>query len=167
MKKNTVGHTEINACGDCVRPTSTEVGSNRGSKNSPHLCVGSVNVQKVRVQDIYPYPNNPRKNDRAVDDVAASIEQCGYCSPIIVDENFVVLAGHTRLKAIKKLGWETCEVVVKEGMSEEQKKKYRILDNKTNELATWDEELLQLECVGLDWDGYDFGLLIADEDNPR
>lgn len=74
-----------------------------------------MDIKTVNIKDIKPYPNNPRKNDSAVDAVVESIKQCGYCSPIVVDEDMVVLAGHTRLKAIKRLGWTECEVCVQEG----------------------------------------------------
>ena len=107
----------------------------------------------MKLKDIRPYPNNPRKNDTAVEAVAESIRQCGYVAPIIVDENGVILAGHTRYKALKALGRSEAEVVVKEGLTEEQKKKYRLLDNKTGELATWDFDLLAIELDGIDFDG--------------
>lgn len=109
------------------------------------------------LSEIYPYGKNPRKNDGAVDAVAESIRQCGYVAPIIVDEDGVILAGHTRYKALKKLGHETADVLVKSGMTEEQKKKYRLLDNKTGELAQWDFELLADELEELDFGDFDFG----------
>lgn len=109
------------------------------------------------------YDKNPRKNDGAVDAVAESIKQCGYCAPIVIDEDNVILAGHTRLKALKKLKYKECECVRKTGMTEEQKRKYRLLDNKTNELAEWDIDLLKGELDGLDFLDFDFGFDIADE----
>lgn len=114
-------------------------------------------LSTMRMDDIRPYPNNPRKNDGAVDAVAESIRQCGYVAPIIVDENGVILAGHTRYKALQKLGYETADVLVKSGMTEEQKKKYRLLDNKTGELAGWDFAMLEDELSELDFNGFDFG----------
>lgn len=113
-----------------------------------------------KLDEIIPYKNNPRKNDGAVDAVAESIRQCGYCAPIIVDENGVILAGHTRLKAIKKLGWSEVEVCVKSGLTEKQKKKFRILDNKTTEFAEWDFDALQVELDGMDFQGFKFGFEI-------
>lgn len=110
----------------------------------------------VKIGDLTPYENNPRKNDKAVEAVAESIRQCGYVAPIIVDEDFVILAGHTRHKALKKLGYTECEVVIKRGLTEEQKRKYRILDNKTNEFADWDTDLLAIELDGLDFGDFDF-----------
>ena len=102
-----------------------------------------------------PYENNARKNDKAVKDVAESIKQCGYIAPIIVDENNVILAGHTRYKALKKLGYKEVTVRKVSGLTEEQKRKYRLLDNKTNELAEWDFEKLKDEIDGLDFSEFD------------
>lgn len=116
-----------------------------------------MKLVKLKLSQIKPYEKNPRINDGAVDAVAESIKQCGYCQPILVDENNVILAGHTRFKALQKLGWETVEVVIRDGLTDEQKRKYRLLDNKTNEIAGWDFDLLNEELEGLDFDGFDFG----------
>ena len=116
-----------------------------------------MELKKLKLTEIKPYGKNPRKNDGAVDAVAESIKQCGYCSPIVVDENYEVLAGHTRLKALKKLGRKECEVVVKDGLTEEQKQKYRILDNKTGEFAEWDFNVLDALLPSLDFGDFDFG----------
>lgn len=114
-----------------------------------------MELVEISIKDIHPYENNPRKNDGAVDAVAESIKQCSYVSPIILDENNVILAGHTRLKALKKLGYKKVPVIVKEGLTEDQKRKYRILDNKTGELAEWDEDLLKVELADLDFGDLD------------
>ena len=121
-----------------------------------------MTLETKNLTEIHPYPGNPRKNDGAVDAVAESIRQCGYVAPIIVDENGVILAGHTRYKALQLLGRSEAEVIVKDGLTEAQKRKYRLLDNKTGELASWDFELLAQELEGLDfgelslgWDVYD------------
>lgn len=121
----------------------------------------------MKIADIVPYDKNPRKNDGAVDAVAESIKQCGYCAPIVIDEDNVILAGHTRLKALKKLKYKECECVRKVGMTEEQKRKYRLLDNKTNELAEWDIDLLKGELDGLDFLDFDFGFDIGIESEPQ
>lgn len=118
-----------------------------------------MELKMLGVQQIKPYKNNPRKNDQAVDAVVESIQQCGYIAPIIVDENHVILAGHTRYKAILRLGHREVMVIVKEGLTEEQKRKYRLLDNKVGELADWDVVLLEQELNGLD-----FGKLELDWD---
>ena len=114
-----------------------------------------MELKRMNISEIVPYANNPRKNDKAAKEVAKSIEQCGYCNPIIVDENNVVLAGHTRLKALKQLGWNECDVVVRDNLTEEQKTKYRIFDNKTGEFAEWDTYKLIQEMEGLDFSAFD------------
>ena len=118
---------------------------------------------KLKISEIHPYERNPRKiTDKAVDDCAESIRQCGYKAKIIVDENNVIIAGHTRLLALQKLGWKEVEVQRETDMTEEQKKKYRLLDNKTAENGQWDFELLDWELEELDFKGYDFGFDVPD-----
>lgn len=112
----------------------------------------TVDINKIRF-----YKNNPRKNDGSVGAVAESITQCGYISPIIVDENMEVLAGHTRLKALRKLQEKQVEVILAKGLTEEQKRKFRILDNKTGEFSEWDIEKLLCEIEKVDFDGFEFG----------
>lgn len=121
-----------------------------------------MQIINIDIDKIIPYENNPRRNDDAVDAVAESIRQCGYRAKIIVDENMVVLAGHTRLKALKKLGVQMCEVQVEDDLSDEQKRKYRLLDNKASEKAEWDFELLAGELDGLDFGDFDFGFELPD-----
>lgn len=119
---------------------------------------------EVDLKDLKPYENNPRKNDQAVAAVGESFEQCGYLSPIIVDENMLILAGETRLKALKKGRVKRDNVLQVTGLTDEQKKKYRLLDNKVGEIAEWDIDLLTKELDGLDFGGFDFGFddLIGD-----
>ena len=108
-----------------------------------------MKIEQRGIDDIVPYENNPRLNDDAVDKVAMSLEQYGWQQPIVVDADGVIIVGHTRLKAAKQLGYEQCPVVVADGLSPAQVKAYRIADNKTGELAEWDEDLLNLEIKGL------------------
>lgn len=122
-----------------------------------------MELKTMSLSDIHPYPNNPRKNKAAVEAVKESIRQCGYVAPIIVDENYVILAGHTRYRALKSLGGGQIQVIVREGLTEDQKRKYRILDNKTNEFAEWDLDKLELELDGLDFEGFDFGFDLEEE----
>ena len=126
-----------------------------------------MELQVLKIADIHPYERNARKNDQAVDAVAKSIEQCTYVAPIVVDENYVISAGHTRWKALKKLGRTECECIVKEGLTEEQKKKYRLLDNKTNELADWDFDLLSDELDGLDFGDLELNWGVGPEDEKE
>lgn len=113
-------------------------------------------LKTLPLGQIRPYPNNPRKNDDAVDAVIKSIEACSYVQPIVVDENCEILAGHTRYKALQALGYEEAEVIQVEGLTEEQKKKYRFFDNKTAETAFWDFKKLQEELSKIDFGEIDF-----------
>lgn len=122
------------------------------------------------LEDIIPYEKNARKNDDAVPVVMESMRQCEYIAPIIIDEDNIILAGHTRWKALKKLVNENkkylqIDVIKVTGLTEEQKKKYRLLDNKTSEIAQWDFELLPDELEGLDFGdlGYLFDIEIEEE----
>ena len=112
---------------------------------------------EIDIADLVPYDRNPRKNDKAVDSVAESMDQVGYITPIVVDENCQILAGETRCKALKKRHVKRDKVLQVFGLTEEQKKKYRLLDNKVGEIAEWDYELLVGELEGMDFDGFDFG----------
>ena len=109
------------------------------------------------IGEIKPYENNPRINDDAVADVVESIKQCGELDPIEVDENNIILSGHTRLKAYNQLGYDKVSALRVTGLTEPQKRKYRLLTNKTGEVAAWDFDKLSLELEGLDFDGFDFG----------
>ena len=106
---------------------------------------------KMKLADLIPYKNNPRKNEKTVKVVAESIEQTGYNNPIIVDEDRVILAGHTRRLALMQKKVKEVEVIQVFGMSEENKRKFRLLDNKVGEYATWDREALLDELSGLEW----------------
>lgn len=115
-------------------------------------------IVKMKLSDIIPYERNPRKNKKAVKAVSESIRQTGYNNPIIVDENGVILAGHTRRLSLLERGYEEAEVLRVTGLSEENKRKFRLLDNKAGEYSTWDfvalsEELatLDFEDLELDW----------------
>ena len=112
----------------------------------------------LNIEDIIPYKNNPRINDDAVAGVVESIKQCGELDPIEVDENNVILSGHTRLRAYEQLKYKQVSVLKITGLTESQKRKYRLLTNKTGEVAAWDFDKLGLELEGLDFDGFDFGL---------
>ena len=109
-----------------------------------------MQVVAKSIDEIKPYENNPRNNDDAVDAVANSIKEFGWQQPIVVDIGGVIIAGHTRYKAAQKLGLKTVPVVVAKDLSKEQVKAYRLADNKSGEIATWDDELLEDELVGID-----------------
>lgn len=116
-----------------------------------------MEVVAKKLNEIRPYEKNPRRNDDAVDAVAASIKEFGFQQPIVVDKDGVIIAGHTRYKAAKKLGLKTVPVVVADGLTDEQVKAYRLADNKTGELAEWEENLLMQELAGIEMDMEQFG----------
>lgn len=98
-----------------------------------------------KIGELKPYENNPRKNDEAVDAVAASISEFGWKVPVVIDTDNVIVAGHTRYKAAKKLGIEDIPCIVADDLSDEQVKAYRLADNKVSELAGWDFTALAME----------------------
>src|SRR5690606_36643601 len=112
--------------------------------------MGKLKIEYMDIEKLIPYINNPRINDNAVDAVAASIKEFGFKNPILIDKENVIIAGHTRLKAAKKLGLEEVPVIRVEDLTEQQIKAFRIADNKTAEFAEWDFELLKIELEGLD-----------------
>ena len=118
-------------------------------------------IEYKRLDEIQPYDNNPRKNDAAVGPTAKSIEEFGFQSPIIVDKDMVIIAGHTRYKAAKRLKLETVPVVVAAELTPEQVRAYRIADNSTSEVAQWELDLLKAELATIDYDMAEFGLNVA------
>ena len=108
-----------------------------------------MKVELIAVAQVIPYANNPRKNELAVAKVAASIKEFGFRQPIVVDSEFVVVAGHTRLLAARQLGLMQVPVHIAEGLTPSQIKAYRIADNRTNSEAEWDDELLAIELGDL------------------
>ena len=121
-------------------------------------------VEVRKIDDVRPYERNPRLNDKAVDAVAASLAEFGFRQPIVVDEDGVIIVGHTRWKAAQKLGLAKVPVHVATDLSPEQVRAYRIADNKTGELADWDLEILPIELNELREGGFDMNLLAFDEE---
>jgi DNA modification methylase len=118
-----------------------------------------MKIELRSITDIKPYPNNPRINDDAVESVAASIKEFGFRQPIVVDNDDVIICGHTRYKAALHLGLEKVPVHVAKDLTPEQIKAYRIADNKTAEIAEWNYDLLPIELSALQEANYDLGLL--------
>ena len=113
------------------------------------------NIVYKKVKELKLNAKNPRKNDGAVDTVAKSIEKYGFKNPLIVDTNNVVYCGNTRLKAARKLGIEEVPCIIADDLTEQQIREYALLDNKTNEIADWDMELLNDELSELDLSDFD------------
>tara|TARA_R110000824_G_scaffold7972_1_gene36368 strand:- start:659 stop:1861 length:1203 start_codon:yes stop_codon:yes gene_type:complete len=118
-----------------------------------------LEIQTIPTNQVTPYGRNPRKNDGAVDKVAASIKAFGWRQPIVCDEDMVVIAGHTRLLAAKQLGIDEVPVHVATGLTPTEVKAYRLADNRVSEDASWETELLGLEIRDLDDANFDLDLL--------
>lgn len=117
-----------------------------------------MQVQSMKIDEVKPYPNNPRNNDDGVEAVANSIKEFGWQQPIVVDKDNVIIVGHTRYKAAKKLGMDKVPVVVADNLSPEQVKAYRLADNKTGELTDWEFADLNEELADItELDMKDFG----------
>ena len=109
-----------------------------------------MEIQKLAIEKVIPYIRNPRKNENAVEKVTSSIHEFGFRQPIVVDSENVIIAGHTRFEAAKRLGMETVPVHVAKGLTEQQVKAYRIADNRVAQESDWDMDLLKLELQELD-----------------
>lgn len=117
-----------------------------------------MNVQEIAVSELIPYENNPRNNMLAVDAVAESIRNFGFKVPIVIDSENVIVCGHTRLMAAKRLGLDKVPCIVADDLTDEQIKAFRLADNKTAELAEWDFSKLEAELAELaDIDMSQFG----------
>ena len=116
-----------------------------------------MDIELRDIDSIIPYEKNPRLNDNAVDAVAESIREFGFRQPVVVDGDSVIICGHTRWKAAKKLQLAKVPVHVATDLSPEQVKAYRIADNKTAELAEWDFDQLRIEVADLQVDVLEIG----------
>lgn len=109
-----------------------------------------VNIQYLPVDSLKPYARNPRNNEEAIKHVAESIREFGFKVPIVVDEDYVIVSGHTRLLASKELGYKEVPVIIADDLTDEQVKAFRLADNKVSEVSQWDEALLKLEMMELE-----------------
>ena len=119
-----------------------------------------------KLNELKPYDKNPRKNKKAIKFVANSIEEFGFKSPIIVDKDMVIVCGHTRYEASKKLGLDAVPVIVADDLTDEQIRAYRLADNKVSEKAEWDFELLNDEIndiFSFDMENFGFEFLTEEE----
>lgn len=117
-----------------------------------------IKIIEKNVDELIPYDNNARINDNAVEAVAKSIKEFGMKNPIIIDKNNTIIAGHTRLKALKSLGMNTAPCIIADDLTEEQIKAFRIADNSTAQIADWDYEKLRQELESINYDMVEFGL---------
>lgn len=122
-------------------------------------------IVEKKIAELKEYENNPRHNENAIDAVAASIKEFGFKVPIVIDENNVIIAGHTRRKAAEKLGMTIVPCIVADDLTPEQIRAFRLADNKVSELAGWDFEKMEQELAELDgFDMTQFGF-ISDSDD--
>jgi len=124
-----------------------------------------MKIEIADINSIQPYINNPRKlKDSAIDKVAKSIKEFGFRQPIVVDKNRIIVVGHTRYRASKKLGLNQVPITIADNLTQEQINAYRIADNRTNEEAEWDLELLKTEIKELELADFNLDLTGFDED---
>ena len=126
-----------------------------------------MEIVELPIKALKPYKRNPRKNDKAVEFVANSIRQFGFKVPIVIDENYEIVCGHTRWKAAKVIGLDTVPCIMADDLNEDQIRAFRLADNKTAEMADWDFDLLELEFNDIDpelFDMSDFGFFQDEEE---
>ena len=114
-----------------------------------------------KLEELHPYKNNPRRNDKAVDAVVNSIREFGFKVPAVIDKSGEIIAGHTRYKAAKKLGMKEIACIIADDLTEEQIRAFRLADNKVGEMAEWDfdlldEELEKMSYIDMEEFGFDF-----------
>lgn len=124
-----------------------------------------MNVQNRKLSELTPYPGNAKKHDKKqIANVAESIRQYGFVQPIVVDRDDVIIIGHCRALAAKKLGMDEVPCVSMDDLTPEQVNALRLVDNKSNE-SDWDFDLLAEELSGLDLSAFDFDWGLCDELN--
>lgn len=126
-----------------------------------------MNIIEININDIKEYENNPRNNENAIEPVANSIKEFGFKVPIILDKNNIIVAGHTRIRAAKKLGLETVPCVIADDLTPEQIKAFRLADNKVGEIAEWDFAKLEEELKAIqdiDMSEFEFDMSMFEEE---
>jgi len=118
-----------------------------------------MEIKMIKIEDLKPYENNPRNNDNAVEYVKNSIKKFGFKVPLVIDKNNVIVTGHTRYRASQELGLKEVPCIIADDLTEKQIKAFRIADNKTNDMAEWNDDLLSIELKDVmeDIDMTDFG----------
>ena len=126
-----------------------------------------MNIESKLLADIVPYAKNAKKHDnRQINNVAESIKQYGFVQPIVIDRDGVIVIGHCRALAAKKLGMKEVPCVCVDDLTPEQVNALRIVDNKSNE-SDWDYDLLADELAELDLSDFDFDFGIEDEEEDE
>ena len=126
-----------------------------------------MKIESKLLADIVPYAKNAKKHDkRQVNNVAESIKQYGFVQPIVIDRDGVIVIGHCRALAAKKLGMQEVPCVCVDDLTTEQVNALRLVDNKSNE-SEWDYDLLADEIPGLDLSAFDFDWDLQDTDETE
>jgi len=128
-----------------------------------------MDIVERKLTELEPYENNPRKNEGAVDVLVASIRTFGFRVPLLITKDNVIISGHTRLKAAEKLGMESVPCLIVDSLSENDIRQFRIVDNKSAELAKWDFAALadELEDIPeINMDAFGFAAFDVDEQEP-
>jgi len=124
-----------------------------------------MKIENADINTIKPYENNPRKlKDSAIEKVAMSLKEYGFRQPIVVDKDRIIVVGHTRYRASKKLGLKEVPITIADNLTPEQINAYRIADNRTAEESEWDSELLKMEIKDLEAKDFKLDLLGFNED---
>src|ERR1700744_1365746 len=132
------------------------------SQNKP------LSIERWPLDRLIPYARNARTHsDDQVAQIAASIKKFGFANPILVGPDRVIIAGHARLMAARKLGLSEAPVIVVEGLNENQRRALALADNRLPLEAGWDEEMLRLEIEALKNADYDLDLIGFDDDELR
>lgn len=118
-----------------------------------------MEIINKKIEELIPYENNPRNNDNAVEYVKNSIKKFGFKVPLVIDKNNVIVTGHTRYRASIELGLKEVPCIIADDLTDKQIKAFRIADNKTNDMAEWNDDLLSIELKDVmeDIDMTDFG----------
>ena len=109
-----------------------------------------MNIREISVARLKEYENNPRNNDLAVEKVKYSIERFGFLFPVVVDMNYTIVCGHTRVRACRELGIQTVPCIIADELTDEQINLFRLVDNKASEYSDWDFEKLKSELSLVD-----------------
>lgn len=138
-----------------------ETAPRRRRRRREHAVPQEMQIENVSIDDLHAYEFNPRDNEGAIESVMNSIREFRFLVPIVANEDGLIGAGHTRWEAARRLGMATVPVVRANHLSDEQLKQFRIIDNKTAELARWDidllaDEITSLEASGLEWTDFGF-----------
>lgn len=118
-----------------------------------------MKIEYKSIDELKPYENNPRNNEKAVKYVANSIKQFGFKVPLVIESDGTIITGHTRYQACKELGITEVPCIIADELTDKQIKAFRIADNKTNDMAEWNDDLLAIELKDVldDIDMTDFG----------